>query len=86
MDEDKKPTMTETEVWEWLHYDEGIPVTRHAIKYAVLNRDIVPTRLGNRNFFSKCDGWDFVASQKAPTATRFTGASSSRGSKTRVAQ
>ena len=28
MDEDQKPTMTEQELWEWLLYDEGIPVTR----------------------------------------------------------
>ena len=73
MDEDDKPTMTEQELWEWLHYDEGIPVSRHAIKQAVLNRDIIPTRLGIGNYFSKRDGWAYIAAQKQPTATRFVG-------------
>ena len=64
MDGDQKPTMTEQELWEWLHYDEGIPVTRRAVKHAVLRREILPTRLGNTNLYSKQDGWDFIASRK----------------------
>lgn len=64
MDEDDKPTMTETELWEWLHYDEGIPVTRRAIKMAVINREIEPTRLGNGNFFSRRDGLAWLYSRK----------------------
>lgn len=64
MDEDQKPTMTEQELWEWLHYDEGIPVTRRAIKMAVINREILPTRLGNANFFSKRDGLVWLQSRK----------------------
>ena len=64
MDEDHKPTMTEQELWEWLRNDEGIPVTRRAIKHAVLRREILPTRLGNANLYSKQDGWDFIASRK----------------------
>lgn len=58
MDEDEKPTMTEQELWEWLHYDEGIPLTRRAIKHAVLNREIKPTRIGNSNLYCKKDGWE----------------------------
>lgn len=73
MNDDEKPTMTEQELWEWLHYDEGIPVSRRAIKHAVMNRKIIPTRLGIGNFFSKRDGWDFIAAQKQPTASRFVG-------------
>lgn len=64
MDDDDKPTMTETELWEWLHYDEGIPVTRRAIKMAVINREIEPTRLGNGNFFSRRDGLVWLRSRK----------------------
>ncbi|VBA46732.1 hypothetical protein [Mycobacterium pseudokansasii] len=64
MDDDDKPTMTETELWEWLHYDEGIPVTRRAIKMAVINREIEPTRLGNGNFFSRRDGLAWLRSRK----------------------
>ncbi|ACC42852.1 hypothetical protein MMAR_4445 [Mycobacterium marinum M] len=64
MDEDEKPTMTEQELWEWLHYDEGIPLTRRAIKHAVLNREIKPTRIGNSNLYCKKDGWDFIKSRK----------------------
>ncbi len=42
----------------------GIPVTRRAVKHAVLRREIIPTRLGNTNLYSKQDGWDFIASRK----------------------
>jgi hypothetical protein len=71
MDEDQKPTMTEQELWEWLHYDEGIPVTRRAIHHAVIDRAIKPTRYrGNGNFFSKQDGWDWIKSCKLPGVYR----------------
>ncbi len=87
MDEDEKPTMTEQELWEWLHYDEGIPVTRRAIKQAVIDREIAPTRYkGNGNFFSKKDGWDWIRSRKQPTATRFVGVNAGRNPKTHAAQ
>jgi len=62
--EDEKPTMTETELWEWLCFDEDIPVTRRAIKIAVVRREIKPTRIGLKNLFSKRDGWDWLASRK----------------------
>lgn len=57
MDEDQKPTMTEQELWEWLHYDEGIPVTRRAIKMAVINREILPTRLVMRISSPSATAW-----------------------------
>ncbi|OKH80080.1 hypothetical protein EB73_34090 [Mycobacterium sp. SWH-M3] len=78
MDEDDKPNMTEQELWEWLHNDEGIPVSRRTIKQAVIDREIVPTRYGNGNYFSKNDGWNFIASRKRPTATRFVGNNAGR--------
>lgn len=70
MEEFEKPTMTEQELWEWLHYDEGIPVTRRAVKHAVLRREIEPTRLGNSNLYSRQDGWDWIKSRKQAGAYR----------------
>ena len=43
------PVLTKDELWEYLHHDEGLPVTRRTIKHAVIRREIVPTRLGNSN-------------------------------------
>lgn len=64
MDDDEKPNLTEHELWQWLHFDEGIPVTRRAIKYAVLRRQILPTRFGGGNFYSKRDGLEWIKSRK----------------------
>src|SRR5258708_18434508 len=52
--------LTEDELWDYLHHDEGLPVTRRTIKHAVIRREIVPTRLGNSNYFSKRDGLQWV--------------------------
>lgn len=70
MDDDEKPTLNEQELYEYLHYDEGLPVTRRAIKYAVLRREIQPTRLGGGNFYSKRDGLEWVKSRKQPGVYR----------------
>lgn len=70
MTDDEKPTMSEQELFEWLCYDEGIPVTRRAVKHAVLRREILPTRIGNCNFYSKQDGWDWIKSRKQPGVYR----------------
>jgi hypothetical protein len=70
MDDDEKPTLSEHELWRYLHYDEGLPVTRRAIKYAVLRREIQPTRLGGGNFYSKRDGLDWVKSRNQPGVYR----------------
>jgi len=37
------PVLTEDELWEYLHHDEGLPVTRRTIKHVVIRREIVPT-------------------------------------------
>jgi hypothetical protein len=58
--------MTERQLFEYLRDDEDLPVTRRSIKYAVIRREIVPTRLGSRNYFSKQDGLDWIASRKRP--------------------
>jgi hypothetical protein len=72
VDDDLKPVMSEQDLFEFLARDEGLPVTRRAIKHAVLRREIIPTRIGNGNFFSKQDGWDWIKSRKQPGAYRLT--------------
>jgi hypothetical protein len=64
MDDLDKPVLNEQQLFEWLHYEEGLPVTRRAIKWAVLRREIIPTRLGNGNYFSKRDGLNWLESRK----------------------
>lgn len=88
MNEDEKPTMTEQELWEWLYYDEDIPVTRRTIKYAVIGREIIPTRIGNSNRFSRKDGWDWIKSRKQPGAYHavYMPPSDRIGSKAKAAQ
>lgn len=60
-----RPNLTEQELFEYLHNSERLPVTRRAIKYAVMRREIVPTRIGNSNYFSMRDGLDWIRSRKA---------------------
>jgi hypothetical protein len=59
-----RPNMTEQELSEYLRYDMELPVTRRVIKYAVMRREVVPTRLGNRNYFSKRHGLKWIRSRK----------------------
>lgn len=48
-----KPNLTEQELFEYLYWDEDlIGVTRRSVKWAVLRREILPTRIGNKNYFS----------------------------------
>ncbi|WP_231111453.1 hypothetical protein [Mycobacterium avium] len=60
-----RPNLTEQELFEYLRHDERLPVTRRAIKYDVMRREIVPTRISNRNYFSMRDGLDWIRSRKA---------------------
>ena len=59
-----KPNLTEQQLFEYLRNDEDVPVTRRSIKYAVMRREIVPTKIGRSNYFSKRDGLDWIASRK----------------------
>lgn len=61
-----RPNLTEQELFEYLRDNEELPVTRRCIKYAVMRREIVPTRIGNGNYFSKRDGLEWIKSRKAP--------------------
>lgn len=60
-----RPNLTEAELYEYLHDSERLPVTRRGIKYAVMRREILPTRIGNANYFSKRDGLEWIKSRKA---------------------
>lgn len=75
LDDYDKPNMTEAELFHYLHYDEGlVGVTRRSLRHAVMRRHIVPTRIGNTNYFSKRDGIDWIASSRVPaTASRSEG-------------
>ncbi|MCK8644717.1 hypothetical protein [Mycobacterium colombiense] len=79
MNRDDDPVLTEKQLFEYLRYERNLPsVTRHAIKHAVIKREIVPTRIGNKNWFSKQDGDDWIKSRKCPAPTRFVGSNVSR--------
>lgn len=63
MDDIDKPVLNEQGLFEYLHHDEGLTsVTRSSIKWAVIRREIVPTRIGRCNYFSKRDGLELVES------------------------
>lgn len=65
MNDIDKPVLTEQELYEYLRYDEGlVGVTRRSVKWAVLRREILPTRIGNKNYFTKRDGLDWIASRR----------------------
>lgn len=75
LDDLDKPNLTEQELWEYLYYDEDlVGVTRRSVKWAVLRREIIPTRIGQRNYFSMRDGLNWIQSQRQPVPSRFTGA------------
>jgi hypothetical protein len=59
-----RPNLTEQQLFEYLHDEQELPVTRRMNHYAVMRREIVPTRLGNGNYFSKWDGLQWVRSRK----------------------
>jgi hypothetical protein len=63
-DVDDRPVMTMVELYEYLHYDEGLPVTLSGVREAVRRREIEPTRLARGNYFSQKDGWDWIRSRK----------------------
>ena len=81
------PVLTEQQLFEYLRYERGlISVTRRSVKYAVSRREITPTQIGCKNWFSKRDGDEWIESCKSPVPTRYTGANTGRGPKTHAAQ
>ena len=76
---DDDPVLTEQQLFEYLRYERNlISVTRHSIKWAVIDREILPTRIGNKNWFSKRDGDDWIKSRKQPKPTRYVGINANR--------
>lgn len=66
LDELDRPNLSEDQLYEFLRYSEGIEaVSRNVIKWAVIRREIVPTKIGKTNRFSKRDGLNWLASRKA---------------------
>jgi hypothetical protein len=78
MDRDEVPDMSETELFEYIRDELGVPVHRRAIKHAVINREIVPTQFSGRNLFSRNDGIEWVRSRKG--ADRMNGCGGDRRS------
>jgi hypothetical protein len=64
LDEFDRPNLTLEGLWEWLYYDNDLPVKLRAMKYAVLHGELVPTKLSNRNFYTRRQGLDWVAAQQ----------------------
>lgn len=59
-----RPNLTEQELYDYLDDEEELPVTKRAVHDAILRREILPTRIGRGNYFSKRDGLDWIASRK----------------------
>lgn len=66
------PNLNQEQLFETL-VELGFPVTRWAIKMAVIDREIIPTRLGGKNWFSIRDGLDWIKSRKQPEPSKFIG-------------
>lgn len=56
------PNLTEDQLFAYLRDELGVPVTRRAVKFAVINREIVPRRIGKKNVFSRADGLNWLDS------------------------
>mgnify|MGYP005811726531 CR=1 FL=1 len=76
------PVLTEQELFEYLRFERNlVGVTRRSVKFAVQRREIVPTQIAGRNYFSKRDGDDWIVSCKAPEPQRFVGVNAGRAPK-----
>jgi hypothetical protein len=64
LDEIDKPNLTLEELWEYLYYDEDLPVNLRQLRYAKLRGELVPTKLSNRNYYSRRQGLDWFAAQR----------------------
>ncbi len=64
------PKYSEQELWEYMAYDLGVPVPRRSVHWAVINREIVPTRIGGKNLFSHADAHVWLESRRQPEPGR----------------
>lgn len=74
IDDLDKPNLSIKELWEFLYYDEDLPVTLRQLERAVWAGEIEPTKLSNNNYFSKRDGMNWVAAQKGKRRSTFKSA------------
>lgn len=79
------PNLNQEQLFEKL-VDMGFPVTRWGIKMAVIDREIIPTRLSGKNFFSIRDGLDWIKSRKQPKPSKFIGVHAGRAPDSAAAQ
>jgi hypothetical protein len=69
------PNLTEQGLFEYIRNELGVPVTRGKIKWAVIDREFVPTRIGRANLFSRRNALDWLreqADKPAPSTNRST--------------
>ena len=64
IDDLDKPNNTLEELRDWLFYDEDIPVTLRQLKGAVDDGELVPTKLSNKNYFTKRSALRWLAAQE----------------------
>ncbi len=64
LDQIDKRNLLVDQLADYLRDVEGLPVTRRQLRQAVLDREIIPTKLSNRNYFSIRDGLNWVASRR----------------------
>jgi hypothetical protein len=64
LDELDRPNLTLDELRDFLYYDNDLPVTQRQLRYAVLRGELVPTKLSNRNYYTRRQGLDWVAGQQ----------------------
>ena len=64
LDQIDKANLLVDELADYLRDVEGLPVTRRQLRQAVLDREIVPTKLSNRNYYSIRDGLNWVESRR----------------------
>jgi hypothetical protein len=60
------PNMDEEQSYEYMLNELKIPITRRAIKWAVIDREVIPTRIGRKNLFSRRDWLLWLESRRQP--------------------
>jgi hypothetical protein len=64
------PNMDQEQSYEFMLNELKIPVTRRAVKWAVIDREVEPTRIGRKNLFSRRDWLLWIESRRQPGVYR----------------